>query len=474
MKRILSVFLVALLLCGMTLPAYAAAESAGTTIRLSESSGTVTVKDAAGKEASVKTDMRLYNGYTVETGLKSSAYLSLDGTKAVKLDSSTRVEVKKSGKQLEVALVTGNVFFSVEEPLATDESFNIRTSTMVTGIRGSFGWVNPREAGMIHGHAEVICTNPETGESRTTEIVSGEGVRYEAGGATGGTGEGAGNQELKDINFDKTVLTVSDVPAIAAEEIAADPQKQEQIQQDVPTLDAQEIVESADEKRAQEDAAEQTAEEAVKTEIVAQEQEIAALEAEEKAAGVTDEVKFEAPITETTEDSGDSGGGGGSSNVSGNPADSTALMSQLASRGSVTLNAGGWTISYTGVTVGAGQTLNITGGGTVSMPGLTIAAGGEVVVASGAKLAVSGTDVVQRGKITNSGTVENTAEMALLGEIENKNGGAYTNTGTLAIAPGARFTGGTVNNTGTIIIDRTATFTPSADVTGNGKVINNQ
>ncbi len=478
MKRILSVFLAVLLLCGMTLPAYAAAEGAGTTVRLSETSGTATVRDASGKEVSVKTDMRLYNGYSVETGLKSSAYLSLDGTKAVKLDSSTHVEVKKNGKQLEVALVTGNVFFSVEEPLATDESFNIRTSTMVTGIRGSFGWVNPREAGMVHGHGTITCTNPVTGESRTTEITSGEGVRYEADGSAGSTGAGVNDQELKDIDFDKTVLTVSDMPAIAREEIAVDPEKQELVGKDVPTLDVVEIVESADEKRAQENAKEEAAQQNVETELAAQEQEIAAQDAADEAAGIKDEVAFEETSTETTSDSGGGGGGGSSGGSSGGgasaPASADALNTALAG-GNTSVPVSG-NLSYAGVTVPAGKTLTLTAGSTgasntVRMTNLNNE--GTIVVSSGVTLILDGTeDVVQAGTITNSGNVTNEAEMALLGSVDNS-GGVYNNTGTLAIAPGKSFTGGTVNNSGTIIVDHDATFTATIADGSTGKLIRN-
>ena len=93
------------------------------------------------------------------------------------------MEIKKSGKKLEVSLTSGQIYFNVTEPLKVDESLNIRTSTMVTGIRGSFGWVNLTRMGLMHGHVTLTCTNPETGETRVTEVYTGEKVSYEQAAA---------------------------------------------------------------------------------------------------------------------------------------------------------------------------------------------------------------------------------------------------------------------------------------------------
>ncbi len=242
----------ALLFClCLTLVLAACGEKAsGTTMRLVSQSGTVTVRDASGSEVSVRDDMRLYDGYTVETDEKSSAYIRLDDTKTVKLDVTSRCEIKKSGRELEVSLDSGCLFFSVDKPLEADESYTIHTSTIALGIRGSFGWVKPYEAGLMHGHATIVCTNPETGETRTTDMESGDLVRYRPTNA----GEDA-DKTMREIGFDKTRMTNADVPAIAAEEIAADPEKQELLLRDVPSLDVDGLVRGAVDKRAAEDAA---------------------------------------------------------------------------------------------------------------------------------------------------------------------------------------------------------------------------
>ncbi len=268
-KRALSLAL-AFCLCFMLLPVPAlAGDTAGTTLRLVEHSGTVTIKNASGKAVTPRDEMRLYNGYAIETGAKGSAHISLDGEKAVRLDAATKVEVKKSGKQLEVALTAGQLFFSVDSPLKTDESFSIRTSTMATGIRGSFGWINLRETGLIHGHAFVTCANPVSGETRETELTGGQAVRYLPEDET------HVDPSLREIDFDKLPMKNEDIPAIAAEEIAADPEKQEQIERDVPALDVREIIETAPEKRAEEDAAAEREQREAGAALAAQAEELA-------------------------------------------------------------------------------------------------------------------------------------------------------------------------------------------------------
>ena len=58
----------------LCVPASAADSAVGTTLRLTETKGTVTVKTAAGESKSIVKSMRLYSGYTVGTGASSSAY----------------------------------------------------------------------------------------------------------------------------------------------------------------------------------------------------------------------------------------------------------------------------------------------------------------------------------------------------------------------------------------------------------------
>ena len=267
LRRVTTIILaLALALTIGAAPAAAADSAAATTLRLAKATGSVTVKNAAGKSQSVKTDMRLYNGYTVATGKSSEAYISLDGTKAVKLDASSKGSVKKSGNKLEVCLDSGNLFFDVTAPLAANESLNIRTSTMVTGIRGSYGWVTRTEVGLMHGHVTLTCINPVSGETRVTELYSGERVYYDPASTA------AGDPALKEIDFIKEVITNGDVPGFVVEEMRGDESLQTPVIEDVPSVDVPKLLEEYEDIRAAEEEA-AAAEEAELAEQLAEQEE---------------------------------------------------------------------------------------------------------------------------------------------------------------------------------------------------------
>ena len=115
------VLLLCLALClGLSVAALAA-DNTGADIRLMKAEGTVTVTSSSGKTYSTREDMKLYNGYVVTTAAESYAWITLDGTKAAKLDASSSLEVRRSGKELELLLRSGRVFFNVTVPLTEEE-----------------------------------------------------------------------------------------------------------------------------------------------------------------------------------------------------------------------------------------------------------------------------------------------------------------------------------------------------------------
>ena len=457
----ISLFLALLMCCMAVLPARAASDAVGETIRLGETSGTVGVADAAGKKVTVRVDMRLYNCYTVVTDVKSTAHITLDGTKAVRLDSSGKCEIKKNGKRLEVALVSGNLYFSVDQPLKADESFQIRTATMVTGVRGSFGWVNPTESGMIHGHATVTCTNSVTGETYTTEMYSAEIIRFEPGAAST-------DPALQQIDFAKTDMTDRDVPAVASEAVAESREKQDLIDADNnEELTGSGVAESAEEKREAQNAREDTAKRQSDAAVAAQTELVSAttteksdqvFEAQAAPASTAPQEQGATPIRNTggspsvptTSSSSSSGGGSGA--AARTDADNSAeLMNLLSANANATLSVSG-TMNYPGMTIQSGQTLTLSGSGRVNMDQLTIAAGGTVHVSEGVTLGLSGTDMEQGGtlRIDAGGAAASSAEQVFLGTSALINNGAFSNDGTLSFAPGASVTGA-ITNTGTVI-----------------------
>ena len=254
MKRILSIVMTLVLLWGLTMPA-AAEAAVGTTLRLEKTEGTVTVESASGKSLSLRNGMRLYSGTKIKTSEGSYAYISLDSGKAVKLDASSESEVRKSGKKLELNLLSGELFFDVTVPLEKDESLNIRTSTMVTGVRGTSGYAvvydcYHSEIVLLEGHLTVHKTLGSTG-----------GSMVEING-----GEKAIAAPLREEQNDQIQLTVESVkeesvPGFVAVEVKDDLNLQDRIDKNSPLSvpkiigDAQQRLE-ADEKQAAEAAKE--------------------------------------------------------------------------------------------------------------------------------------------------------------------------------------------------------------------------
>ena len=135
-KRILALTLALLLLltsCG--------GGTSATTIHLRKTEGTVGVSDADGKAVDPQEDLGLYSGYGVNTSSESYAWIDLDEAKLTKMDQNSEIAITKEGKNLELEVKSGSLFFNVTEPLAEDETLNIRSSTMAVGIQDSCGWV---------------------------------------------------------------------------------------------------------------------------------------------------------------------------------------------------------------------------------------------------------------------------------------------------------------------------------------------
>ena len=289
MERMLSLLLALTMAFALAEPA--AAESAsGTTLRLSDMTGSVTVRDSSGKEKSARADMRLYNGCTVETGDGASAFITLDDVKAVMLDASGKVEVRKSGKQLELYLSAGQLVFLVDRPLAADESLNIVTATMVTGVRGSFGWVSEDVVGLLHGHINV-------------SVADGNGVQTVP--LSGGTllrapepGDEPKSEEM----------TEDDVPAAAVELLEESEKLQQQIADDVPALNVSKLIDSLPEKRETEAAAAQNAQSALAQGEREQQERIAQNDAAEAASGNANEIPFAKQTSETSQPSANQNG----------------------------------------------------------------------------------------------------------------------------------------------------------------------
>ncbi len=145
-----------------------------TTMKLLRMEGTVTLEEN-GETKTVKENLRFKSGDAISTEVKSLVSVGLDDTKIVTLDEESRAEFQKDGKNLELTLTDGQLFFNVTEKLDADASFNIRNSDMVVGIRGTSGVIVKDRNGrpilyLTDGEVEITAKNPVTGESKTITV----------------------------------------------------------------------------------------------------------------------------------------------------------------------------------------------------------------------------------------------------------------------------------------------------------------
>ncbi len=285
-KGFIAVLCVFALLLGQ---AALASSAQGTTLRLEGKEGVVFVKNAAGKNVGSSLGLRLQNGYTVSTSAGSYAYISLGNSKAVKLDAFTTCVVRTKGSQLELLVQKGRLFFNVTAPLAANETMQVRSSTMVTGIRGTSGIVTEDSVSLLTGHCTVQALGSDGAAAQQVEITAGETAQVDLGGGGTATLSTAG-------------LEVAAMPAFARVEVAKDATLQAAIAE-TGTLDVTAVVEGAD-----------AALEAEQQEQVALAEATEAAKAEEKESN---ESTLTPEVTTPPASGGGSGGSGGDSGDGG-------------------------------------------------------------------------------------------------------------------------------------------------------------
>ncbi len=151
------------------------------TMRMLRTEGVVKLFEAD-HEKSITKNLRLNAGNVLNTENSSLAGIALDDTKILTIDELSSIKVDQKGKKLDVNLTAGSLYFEVTKKLDSDETFDIRTSTMVVGIRGTSGYIavdkNGEDVVMItDGEVEVIGTNPVTGETKKIKVKAGQQVK---------------------------------------------------------------------------------------------------------------------------------------------------------------------------------------------------------------------------------------------------------------------------------------------------------
>ena len=182
LQKILTVMLIVCMVCSSAMIAIAD-EAVASSMRLTKTEGTVSVTNKNGRDMGTMADMKLFNGYHLETAQKSYAWMNLDDHKIVKLDAVSDAEIQKKGKDLEILLNSGHLMFNVSESLKADETLNVRTSTMVTGIRGTCGWVKVLDSSrtqvyILEGKVDCYVMDPVTGQQKNVTLQAGETAEF--------------------------------------------------------------------------------------------------------------------------------------------------------------------------------------------------------------------------------------------------------------------------------------------------------
>lgn len=167
MKRRLLSLLLALGFAVCLLGGCGGSGASASSMRLAKVLGEVSLWDQEEKSVAAAEDTALYDGWRIGTEVQSFAWVTLDETKLTKLDEASRAAVHKDGKQLEIEIEYGSLFFNVTEPLAGDESLTIRCSDMTVGIRGTCSWVcvpDPEHMVVYLLEGTVQCTAREASE----------------------------------------------------------------------------------------------------------------------------------------------------------------------------------------------------------------------------------------------------------------------------------------------------------------------
>lgn len=188
--KVMFVFVAVLAAAAVAVFLYFSARNRASSIRMAKTTGSIDVQDKEGKELALAEDMMLYKGYQVGTQEESYAWLDLDSVKLAKMDEESRIQIRSAGKQLEVQVDSGNLFFNIKEPLGDEETLDIRTSDMVVGIRGTCGWVEVPDGDhmrvyILEGKVKCSVTDPDSGKVQKENIQAGEMAEMSLSGKDG-------------------------------------------------------------------------------------------------------------------------------------------------------------------------------------------------------------------------------------------------------------------------------------------------
>ncbi len=191
-------------------------------MRLEKVEGDVEIINADGENIEPFEGMKLQSGYEIATGEDSFAFISLDDSKAIKLDTLSKTSIENDGKHLLITLTSGGLFFNVSQPLLEDETMDIKTSNMITGIRGTSGYIQVYE----ENGDEISYSTLITGTVGVN--VLDETDEKIDGGVVISAGETAVFSQSKEV-LEVREITTSEIPNFVKEAIDADEDLQSEI-----------------------------------------------------------------------------------------------------------------------------------------------------------------------------------------------------------------------------------------------------
>ena len=160
-RRFLAAVLAMVMVITM-MPATVLASASGpsTTVEIFRTDGDVTMTRGTGREFSARSGMMLHEGFTVTTGVNSSAHLMLDDGSLIQMDHSSTVQISQASRnRLSVSLLSGNLAVDAE-PQRGDRTVEVRIGNSALAIRGTFFVAENRHDGsvvytMFEGSGEV-------------------------------------------------------------------------------------------------------------------------------------------------------------------------------------------------------------------------------------------------------------------------------------------------------------------------------
>jgi len=277
--KLLAGLLSAALFAGIvTLPV--SAKETAKSIKVSNVEGIVATQTGDLNIKFAEKDMKLDDAVRVVSSAQSYCWIKLDNYKNIKLDQFSDVTILKNGKNYDVYLNAGGVYFDITKKLAADESLRFHAGDTVTDIVGTIGYIlsdenkninisilegeaNFRKGGFLSDVEVAIDLNADGIDDKTGRPIDGEedkllsrpnldaNITIITNKIPGGTSVSVSKTELSVSSVGQvysvkaTKLSSSDIPGFAAIEVKNSAEAQRRILESGASLNVNQITNQA-------------------------------------------------------------------------------------------------------------------------------------------------------------------------------------------------------------------------------------